>query len=94
MGKKKRGKKKAALKNIKDPNEKIISENSNNLTFTNNIRESSKNTIIFNDKYVNIHEILNKNIGVDFDNIENIFKNISEDLNSKFSHPWSNWINN
>lgn len=93
MGKKKRGKKKAALKNIKDSAEKIISNNSNPLT-PEKISEPPENTLIFNDKYINIHEKLSKNIGINFDSIENIFKNIGEDLNSTFSHPWSNWINN
>ena len=94
MGKKKRGKKKVALKNIKDSTEKIISDNSNPLTSPEKINEPLENTLIFNDKYINIHEKLSKNIGIDFDSIENIFKNIGEDLNSTFSHPWSNWINN
>ena len=94
MGKKKRGKKKAALKNIKDSTEKIISDHSNPLTSPEKISEPLENTLIFNDKYINIHEKLSKNIGINFDSIENIFKNIGEDLNSTFSHPWSNWINN
>lgn len=94
MGKKKREKKKAALKNIKDSTEKIISDNSNPLTSPEKISEPLENTLIFNDKYINIHEKLSKNIGINFDSIENIFKNIGEDLNSTFSHPWSNWINN
>ncbi len=93
MGKKKRGKKKAALKNIKDSTDKIISDHSNILT-PEKISEPLENTLIFNDKYINIHEKLSKNIGIDFDSIENIFKNIGEDLNSTFSHPWSNWISN
>ena len=51
MGKKKRGKKKAALKNIKDSTDKIISDNSNILT-PEKISEPLENTLIFNDKYL------------------------------------------
>ncbi len=85
MGKKKRGKKNG-LKNIKD-SEKNINVQSSNIK--NNSMQQPRDSC-----YSEIQDSLDKNIGINFMNIETIFNEIHLKLNTDLCIPWSKWITN
>ena len=118
MGKKK-GKKKRALKNIKEVNEYDMDfktteseailevEKDVNNELTHNIIEQDKiSTGLENiipienqDFKVSIEKssdfnIINTNIGINFQEIDNIFKKMHLEINKKSSNSWFKWIDN
>lgn len=85
MSKKKRGKKNG-LKNIKVSEIKMD-------TLSDNIKNNSGQKPI-NSCYLEIQNSLDKNIGINFMNIETIFNEIHLKLNTDLCIPWSKWITN
>lgn len=85
MGKKKRGKKNG-LKNIK------VSETDIN-ALTDNIKNNSEQKPR-DSCYLEIQNSLDRNIGINFMNIETIFNDIHLKLNTDLCIPWSKWITN
>lgn len=85
MGKKKRGKKNG-LKNIKDSETNINTQSGN---IKNNSEQQPRDSC-----YLEIQNSLDKNIGINFINIETIFDDIHSKLNTDSSIPWSKWITN
>lgn len=85
MGKKKRGKKKNGLKNIK-------TEEQSSESLDKSIIHKASDTHLLTNNYSDIQKSLNQNIGNDFSKIEQIFDKINTQLNTRSSCSWSTWI--
>ena len=91
MGKKKRGKKNG-LKNMRVSETGVCSQQGppkDNISTIDNSEKTPKN-----DCYLEIQSSLDRNIGINFVNIETIFGDIHSKLNTDLCIPWSKWITN